>query len=358
MIIRAQDRCGPLLLQVCYKCIWCHGRDDTQPQRKPASRFCVKTAGPVYDSLIPGCSHPSKGITNMHPLPLACLALSLLLTPLAIAQDAPEQSALPPCCAARAAATAQENPVDTQSGDGDVESAGPVHALLGELEAAGRSLRSFTADVYYLHEEDLLGRREIRMGHIVYRNPEDANPAFAILFNRLIVGDRATDQQKHYIFADRWLVEIDHANRQFISREIVPPGRDFDPLRLGEGPIPLPIGQPRDEVLTRFDVTLLESLPESGPLSRLENVDGLRLVPKPGTPEARDFQHVDLYYDRAHRLPVGIQTLHTNDDRKIIRLSNLEHNPQLTQQQLDQLSIQTPDPQSWAIDIRPWRSEQ
>lgn len=262
----------------------------------------------------------------------------------ATADDKP----LPPCCAARAA--------EAEIALGDAGDNDPAHELLAELEASAADLQAFTADVNYIHEENLLGRREIRSGEIIYRvDPVDRSKSFAILFNRLIVGDRAQSQQKHYIFAGRWLAEVDHANRQFISREIVPPGRDFDPLKLGEGPIPLPIGQPKDEVLARFDVTLIEQPPQDGPLRGLDNVDGIRLVPKQGTAEARDYQHVDLYYDRTTRLPVGIETLETNDDRKIVRLLNVQHNPQLTDEQLQQLSIEVPDAQEWAIDVRPWR---
>ena len=108
-------------------------------------------------------------------------------------------------------------------------------------------------------------------------------------------------------------------------------------------------------MLARFDVTRLDDVPEDGPLSGLSDVDGIRLVPKEGTSEARDYQHVDLYYDRASRLPVGIATLEANDDRKLVRLRNLAYNPDLSEEQLGQLSIERPDPDEWAIDVRPWR---
>lgn len=267
--------------------------------------------------------------------------------------EAAADKPLPPCCAAKAGEAA---PVQLAAVSEQAAATDPVEKLLDELELAAGDLQAFTADVHYVHMEALLGRREIRTGELIYRvDATDASKSFAILFNSLIVGDRRQSQQKHYIFSDRWLVEIDHANKQFISREIVPPGRQLDPLKLGEGPIPLPIGQPKHEVLGRFDVTLLEGVPQEGPLAGLANVDGMRLVPKEGTNEAREYQHVDLYYDRTTRLPVGIETLETNDDRKIVRLRNVQHNPRLSDEQLQQLSIETPDPAEWAIDRRPWR---
>lgn len=265
---------------------------------------------------------------------------------------------LPPCCAARVQDAASAPALAAISDNAPTSATDEsVEALLSELEAAAADLQAFTADVQYVNIEDLLGRQETRIGELIYRvDPVDGSKSFAVMFNRVVIGDRAQNQAKHYIFADRWLAEVDHENKQFISREIVPPGRELDPLKLGEGPIPLPIGQPKDEVLARFDVSRID-VPETGILAGLDNVDGLRLVPKEGAAEASDYQHVDLFYDRASRLPVGISTLETNDNRKVVRLRQLQHNPKLTEEQLELLSIETPDPAEWAIDRRPWRGD-
>jgi hypothetical protein len=233
----------------------------------------------------------------------------------------------------------------------------PAHAVLDRVERDGAAIRAFTATVYYEHWEDLLARREIRTGQIIYEAEPAAAVArrsFAILFDRLIVGDRAQRQQKHYIFSDRWLVEVDHEARQFIKRELVPPGRRIDPLKLGEGPIPLPIGQPKHEVLARFDVAMID-VPEEGPLRDLANVDGLRLVPKPDAPEARDYMHIDLFYDRETALPLGIAIMEVGDNRKTIRLRDVERKVELAPEQRAMISIAEPDPREWAIDVQPLR---
>jgi hypothetical protein len=231
----------------------------------------------------------------------------------------------------------------------------PAVKLLDEIEHAADDLHSFTASILYEVEDALIGETQMRKGEVIYRlEPESGGRSVAILFDEFIQNRRKREQLSHYIFSDRWLVEIDHDQKLFIKREIAAPGEQFDPFKLGEGPIPLPVGQPADEVLKRFDVSLTD-LPEDGPLRKLEaaKVDGLRLVPKPDTPLAEDFTRIDLFYDRRTRLPVGVNVIESNGDRKTARLDEMVRNPALSETQRAKLSIEPPDPKQWKIDIRP-----
>jgi hypothetical protein len=231
-----------------------------------------------------------------------------------------------------------------------------LDALLTRLEAGAKDLTSFAAKITYEKEEALLARTETRTGEIIYRI-DGEKKAFAVLFDKRIIGSRLETRLYHYVFDGRWLAEIDHENKQFIKREIVPPGKVLDPLKLGEGPFPLPIGQAKADVLARFDVTRLE-VPKEGLLKSLQNVDGLLLTPKPNVPEARDYQRVEIFYDRATSLPVGINAVETNDDRKTVRLTDLQRNPAMDKAMLKKLDIAEPDARTWRIDIRPWKADE
>ena len=229
-----------------------------------------------------------------------------------------------------------------------------VNRLLEQLEKNAKDLNAFTAKVMYEKEDAMLGRKELRTGDLIYRvDPQSKEKSFAIFFDFTIVNGRKRPENKRYVFNGRWLAEIDDKEKQFIKREIVPPGKQLDPLKLGEGPFPLPIGQPKAEVLARFDVTAAE-LPQQGLLKDLQNVDGLLLVPKPGTQEAKDFIKVELFYDRQLLLPVGIHLVDGNGDQKSIKMTDMRRNPTLTEAELAKLNIQDPDPREWRIDIRPW----
>lgn len=233
-----------------------------------------------------------------------------------------------------------------------------IDALLDRLELRSAELRGFVAKITYEKYDDLLGRREIRSGEILYRvNSETANKTFAILFDKLIINSRRSNHLQHFIFDGRWLAEIDHeaTPRQFIKREMVAPGETFDPLKLGEGPIPLPIGQSKKDVLARFNVEAA-SIPADGLLSRLtpDSVNALRLIPKAHTPEAQEFSRIDLFYDRETDLPVGILALEHNQNRKTVLLRDVKRDPEFTPDMLRKLDITTPDPAQWQIDIQPW----
>ncbi len=233
--------------------------------------------------------------------------------------------------------------------------------LLDRLEKSNDDLAALTADVQYEKEDALLGRKELRTGNLIYQQSPAAGDSksreksFAVLFENTIIANVKREDSKHYIFKQRWLVEIDFKNKQFIKREIVPPGSQLDPLKLGEGPIPLPIGQKKEDVLKRFDVTNL-TIPEKGLLSQLKDVEGLLLIPKPGVKESKDYSRIEVFFDKATLLPIGVNQFETNGDRKTVRLQNFKRNPTLTDAQLKRLDITEPDPREWHIDVQPLRS--
>ncbi len=284
--------------------------------------------------------------------PLRPLAMTCKLTIIILASSMLRCAAPPPV---------DPPPPETQPADAPEASVElTVEDLLLLLERSADDLRDFQAQLTYYKWDALLEQEQIRTGELIYQVRADGSKRFAILFDRLYVGRSARDHRKHYIFDGSWLVEKDHEAKQFIKRQIVPPGRRFDPLKLGEGPFPLPIGQPQDEVLKRFEVDLAEipadPLPLRGgdaALSKLSGVYGLLLTPKPDTPEAKDLKRAELFYDREMLLPRGINVVETNDDLKTVLLRDLKRNLGVDESKLD---TSEPDPKEWQIDIRPWRA--
>ncbi len=239
----------------------------------------------------------------------------------------------------------------------------PVEALLDRLERSAEDLRDFQANIRYDIWDAVTEGLQIRGGELIYQvDPDDKSKRFAINFNSLVIDQTRWDESVQYIFADGWVVEVDHKKKQFIKRQIVAPGEEFDPLKLGEGPFPLPIGQSKKEVLARFDVKLLDA-PSDPFLAKMltdRDVEGIVLFPKPNTSEAEKFQRVEIFYDRATMLPVGINAVAAGaidpDDpnsrnRKTVLLTNLKRNQGVDE---SKLSIAEPDKREWDIDIRPW----
>ncbi|MHC4716839.1 MAG: LolA family protein [Planctomycetota bacterium] len=254
-----------------------------------------------------------------------------------------------------AAEVAAEPPADSPPPKLIVDERNPTDDLLNRLERSHADLRDFQADLFYLKWDNVLKQDEIRIGEVLYQVKADGSKRFAILFERLLKRNRAREHRKHYVFDGSWLVEIDHEAKIFIKRQIVPPDQQFDPLKLGEGPFPLPVGQPADEVRARFKVRRLLEPKDETLAERLGGraVDGLLLVPKPGTALAEDVKQMEVFYDRQSLLPVGVCVTEVNGDRKTVVLTNLKRNAGVDE---NKLSIEEPDPlDGWRIDIQPWQ---
>jgi len=243
--------------------------------------------------------------------------------------------------------------------------------LLSALERASDDLRHFDAVIVYEKFHALTDGAELQYGRVVYDRatpaPGTADAArtrLGVFFDEYVDSTgRSEAVQQRFVFADGWLAEIDPGRRQFIKRQIVPAGERFDPLKLGEGPFPLPIGQRRDEVLARFDASSAP-VPTARLLERIDKaaieegrVRALRLIPRAGTREAEDFATLDLYYDRETLLPIGVVATSPEGDRKTVRLSKLRRNEPLGDELLQMLNVDTPkDTAGWTIDVRPWKS--
>ncbi len=232
---------------------------------------------------------------------------------------------------------------------------GPVVEALDHIERAGADLTSLTADVAYRKDDALLGGGELRTGTLVYASED--GPRLAVRFEyRIDLGDMARRAEtKRLVFDDGWLVESDEASRQFIKRQIVAPGDTADPMRLG-GPFPLPIGQKRADVLRQFEASVLETPPDAflSPVVGTRDVIGLHLIPRAGWNESKDWAHVNLWYDCATWLPVGVVAVETNGDTRRIRLASVERHDRVPEEAESLLSIKPPG-EGWSVDVQPWK---
>lgn len=230
-----------------------------------------------------------------------------------------------------------------------------VEDFLLELERTGSTISTLSGALAYEKFDALVEESERRYGRLVL-DSKDGRRRFAIHFDEFIDGTGRSDRSvDHWIYADGWLSEQDHRNRSFTRRQIVPPGRDFDPLALGEGPIPIPIGQKRADVLARFEASETD-VPQDVPLlATLRNVAGLRLVPKAGTDMARSTEAVELFFDRTTLAPTGVVVREKNGNRTIARISSPVVNGEVRPEDRALLEVPSPDPGAWTIDVRPWK---
>jgi len=257
-----------------------------------------------------------------------------------------------------------------QAAEPQAANAAPVidsaDALLDALETADAGLRTLTATIRYTRIFALAGDRQVRTGELAFATDDrdmdgDAERMFSIRFSQLIVGDRVENETKDYIFDGSWLVERLPEEKLFAKRQVAPPGSDVDPLRIGEGPLPIPIGQKKSDILERFDAEMVDPADGLRSPALVDFVSAgpgtyqLRLVPKPEAADAVEFTEVRLWYKRDSLLPWLAVTQDIDGDESFVQLVDLKINndapvaPQL-------FSVEPPaDAEGWDVRIEPWR---
>jgi len=202
-----------------------------------------------------------------------------------------------------------------------------INDTLDALKDRGRNLQDFTADVTIKDSDPITGSDHSKMGRILFQRKPDGDSRIRVMLDRKTIADRIVKSRADYKLEDGKLIDqnFESKPKHQITRQVLKPGQKLDPLKLGEGPFPLPIGQDREEVLKNFEVTQL------GP-DKDDPTDLVHLVlkPKTGTRFAKKFELIDVFVDQKSKFPVRIVTVdkggasvHTTD------LSNLKINPGL-----------------------------
>ncbi|MBY0114301.1 MAG: hypothetical protein K2Y21_15925 [Phycisphaerales bacterium] len=312
---------------------------------------------------------------------LACLA-TLTIGHARAADPAPAPSAAP-----ASAPTTTQTPVPTTvqsevvpGGNVKVLPDQPIlgfadaDALLTALETADANLTTLTADIKYVRDFAIAGDTQTRTGTLWFTDSRKASdksaPAsrrFSIQFKDFQVGGRLENRDQFYIFDGEWLVEKFPGEKRMIKRQVVRPGEKFDPLKIGEGPLPIPIGQKRVDILARYDATLLpaddgfDDMPlETAKRLRSFTTDcvQLMLVPRPELSGRDAFKAIRLWYKPADTkagkrlLPRLAHTINTADDESTVYLLNIKTNEEA---KLDSVAFDTASPKDWDVIIQPFR---
>lgn len=228
-------------------------------------------------------------------------------------------------------------------------------ALLSRMEAQGKSMKDFTASATVEKFEALTEEKEIRRGRIVVEGAVGPTRKVAIIVDEFIdaTGRGSTDGRR-YLFAGGWFDEFDALRKQCIRRQVARAGESVDPLRVGEGPFPVPLGQPKADVLREFTVTAgtLPSAPFfKSLLPRAEGLVALRLVPRAGTAMARDTAALTVVVDSVTLAPEAIEVEQVNGDatRALFRHGKLDAGLDAAARDL----LTPPAMDGWKIDTRP-----
>ena len=250
--------------------------------------------------------------------PTGLLAVVIALA--GCAMGAQKESAPKPPGAKPPASAAPRQPSAQKPGALTADST--VDEILDALDARGRNLKSFVADVS-LKEEDLTLANEVtRKGRASYQDLGDGQARLRVTFTERDTGKRVFDEKIEYLLEGGWLTDRDYQRKIEVRRQVLQEGERIDLLKLGEGPFPLPIGQKKEDVHEQFDVTKVK--PEkSDPPGTVR----VRLTPKPKSQFARKFDEIDVWVDTKSNMPARIDTVQGETLRQT-ELKNFTANPE------------------------------
>ena len=239
-----------------------------------------------------------------------------------------------------------------------------VDQLLEALETADKDIMQVSTPVVLVKEFALAGDREARTGTLSYRRLDEGDQTlkqFVVRFDRTITGQRMDERVREYIFDGEWLVEKFVDEKQFMKRQMVAPGQRWDPLRLGEGPFPVPIGQRRADILREYTAQMATD-PAEGlehPRLREQSASTYQLVlePRPELMDVADYERVRIWYNHDTLLPRMILATNFAGDVTTVVLQEVRTNAdaQLAANAFDT----TPPPMGsgWDVTIEPWRGD-
>ena len=204
------------------------------------------------------------------------------------------------CTGVRASAVEQSTDRAARAGNPNLD---PRHArilkILKALRQRGKTLHNFQAHLVVRVHHLRTDEKDMNIGHIWYQQ-SNGTTRFDIRFNMLVVDGAIAKRHADHdiVFDGRWLIDRNGSARIFRKIEIAPPGKKFNPLRLGQGPIPIPIGQKPADVEREFHVQLLKNK------KMPPHTVGLKLIPRDKS--AFTFVDVDFWINTHVWLPVKI----------------------------------------------------
>lgn len=232
-------------------------------------------------------------------------------------------------------------------------------AIVDRIDAHGRDLRTFDSRIRMDSYDDLAGETERRFGRVWLETPTTPTGTegprnAAVLFERTVeASGRSRDRIEHFVYRDGVLEDYDHEARLLVRRRLVRSDEDRDPLRLGAGSIPIPVGQRKVDMVKAFEIGPA-SKPPTNLVSETTLHEGIRLVPKAGTKLAADgkISHIEYWVSPADGAPIAVRVTESDGDRVAVRFFDPRSNPSFDADGRRWLDPPAVDPAEWRIQSR------
>jgi outer membrane lipoprotein-sorting protein len=235
----------------------------------------------------------------------------------AVAADKPATDKPAPSPPAQAApANGNTNAAAAPGAAGAISNDSSIDQILDALDARGRNLQAFTADVSLTEGDPALANEVTRRGKVLYQD-QQGKARLRVTFETRETGTRTFNEKVEYLLQDGWLTDRTYDPKRIeVRRQVLRPGEKINLLKLGEGPFPLPIGQKKEKVHEQFEVKK-PAPAKDDPAGTIH----VQLTPKPGTNLARKFDVIDVWVDAKTNMPARIDTA----QGETVRTTELKH---------------------------------
>ena len=122
-----------------------------------------------------------------------------------------------------------------------------------------------------------------------------------------------------YAFDGRWLTVMKHRVKQITRFEVVRAGEKAQPLKLGQGPFPVPFGQEAAEVIKIFHATT-RPVRDGEP----KGTDYLKLAPHRPHRKKLSITRLEMWVDRKRHLPARIAFRDHARNETTVTFSNIQ----------------------------------
>jgi outer membrane lipoprotein-sorting protein len=207
-----------------------------------------------------------------------------------------------------------------------------IDDILDALDARGKDFKTFTADVKQSDSDTTFADVTSKSGKVWYQDLGDGKARIRVSFDSVQHNDSPPKKdQVDYELIDGKLIYRNYQTHKQDTRQIIRPGEKINLLKLGEGPFPLPIGQPKDEVHKQFDVKKPDATKDDP-----ANTVGLQLTPNPDSRFARKFKWINVWVDLTTHMPLRVATRDHNETMdQTTDLSNVQINPAIKDSDFD-----------------------
>ena len=212
--------------------------------------------------------------------------------------------------------------------------------VLDALKQRGKDLKDFTADVSIAETDTTLGTEHLKVGKVWFQQLNNDETRIRVFFDKKKINGKMIEARHDYLLEGGTLIEMNFDKKELARRQVLKPGQKLNPLKLGEGPFPLPIGQEREEVYKNFGVKKMASEKDDP-----ANTEHVRLKPLVGTRFARKFLQIDVFVAESG-FPIRIVTLDKGGTtERTTDLTNLKINGGLKD---DNFKMPTPN-KDWKV---------